>query len=120
MWHLTGRYKLKTLANKIIMKEVFEDIVKKTNECEEKQDMFSLPHIENYEIFETENQSGGATLLSRTWVIGDEKENIKVDYESKDKCRTFQVNPDRNIVKISWNKDGEIIDSHNTAWDDKM
>lgn len=102
------------------MKTVFDDIVKKTNECEEMQEMFTLPHIENFKIVDKENSTGGATLLSRTYIIGDENENITVDYESKDKCRTFQVNPDRNIVKIVWEKDGNIIDSYNTAWDDKM
>ncbi len=102
------------------MKKVFEDIVDKTKKCEENQDMFSLPHIDNYKIVEIENKTGGATLLSRTYIIGNETENITVDYESKDKCRTFQVNPDRNIVIISWKKEGEVIDSFNTAWDDKI
>lgn len=104
----------------MIMKTVFEDIVKKTNECEERQDMFTLPHIESFKIVKKENPTGGATLLSTTYIIGDETENITVDYESKDKCRTFQVNPDRNIVKILWKKDGKLIDSFNTAWDDKI
>ena len=90
------------------MEKVFKDIVDKTKKCEENKDMFSLPHIENYNIAEKDNETNGAILLSRTYTVGDETENITVDYESKDKCRTFQINPDRNIVKITWKKDGKI------------
>jgi hypothetical protein len=102
------------------MEKVFQDIVNETKKCGENQDMFRLPHIENYKIVENDNETNGATLLSRTYVVGNETENITVNYESKDKCRTFQVNPDRNIVKITWRKDGKIIDTFNTAWDDKI
>jgi hypothetical protein len=102
------------------MRKVFNDIVEKTKACENSQSMFSLPAIENFKILENDNKPSGATLLSCTYVIGDENENITVDYKSKDQCRTFQVNPDRNIVKILWKKDGKIIDSFDTGWDDKI
>nr|BFF40859.1 hypothetical protein BACY1_26640 [Tenacibaculum mesophilum] len=102
------------------MKKVFKDIVDNTKKCEENQDMFSLPPIDNYDIAETDNETKGVILLSRTYNIGDETENITVNYESKGKSRSFQNNPDRNIVKIVWQKDGKEIDSFGTAWDDKI
>jgi len=102
------------------MEKVFNDIVDKTKKCEKNQEMFSLPHIEDFKILIKDNETSGATLTSCTFNIGDENEKITVDYETKDKCRTFQPNPDRNIVKILWQKDGKTINSFITAWDDKI
>lgn len=102
------------------MKEIFEKNVNRVKECSEKQDMFVLPSTNNYEIEESEFSSVGATLFGKKYIIKNGEENIIVTYETKDKCRTFQINPDLNIVKVSWIKGTESVDSYNESWSDKM
>lgn len=102
------------------MKEIFEEIVTKTKECEANKESFYLPSIQDYEVKQTDNETEGAVLVSVSFFISDGDENITVDYESKDKCRTFQINPDRNYVTIKWVKSGKTMDSYNAVWDDKM
>tara|TARA_R100000935_G_C2835771_1_gene167983 strand:+ start:1418 stop:1726 length:309 start_codon:yes stop_codon:yes gene_type:complete len=102
------------------MKELYDKIVNQIKECSKEQDMFILPSIDDFETEESPYSTGGATLFGKKYVIKNNEENIIVTYETKDKCRTFQVNPDLNIVTVEWSNGNESIESYKESWSDKM
>nr|WP_288834971.1 hypothetical protein [uncultured Flavobacterium sp.] len=102
------------------MKEIYNQIVENTKKISTEQDYFSLPKIENATINTEDLEATGATLLKRKYTIENEEGKIEIFYESKDKCRVHQINPDWNKVEIIFNgKNGEK-DSFTDGWSDKM
>lgn len=102
------------------METLYNKIVEDTKAIAEKQDSFTLPSTGNYNIVTSDYASGGATLYGKEYIIGDDDENIVVTYESKDKCRTFQVRPDMNIVSVTWKKNNKTVETFTESWEDKM
>jgi len=102
------------------MKKVFDDIIETIKNCEANCCMFNLPNIGNHEFVKKEHEAKGSILFSISYIIGNETENINIDYESRDKCRTFQVEPDLNIISVVWMKNGLVVDKLHSSWDDKF
>lgn len=102
------------------MKEIFNQIVEHIKKISEGQDSFSLPEIKNAEVKTEVLEALGATLFKRRFLIENEDGKIEILYESKDKCRTNQIKPDWNKVKISYcNKNGKN-ESYTDGWSDKI
>jgi len=102
------------------MKELYDKIIEEVNKSAKEQNMFTLPSTDGYEKTESDFASGGATLFGKKFNITKNEEEINVTYESKDKCRTFQVRPDLNIVNVTWTKDNKTVDEFSKSWEDKM
>ena len=101
------------------MKEIYNQIVENTKKISAEQDYFSLPKIENARVNTEDLETTGATLLARKYIIENEEGKIEIFYESKDKCRVHQINPDWNKVEITFNgKNGEK-ESFTDGWSDK-
>lgn len=102
------------------MRDIYNQIVENTKKISEKQEYFTLPEIENPSVTKEDLEVTGATLLKRKYVIENEDGKIEIIYESKDKCRVHQINPDWNKVEIVFNgKNGEN-ESFSDGWSDKM
>lgn len=102
------------------MKELFDTIVENTKIIADAQEHFCLPSTGDLPVIKDDYASGGHTLYGKKYTIGDESEKIVVTYESKDKCRTFQVKPDMNIVTVTWSKKGETDHTFTESWEDKF
>lgn len=103
------------------MKEIFDKIVDKTEQCSKQKRSFALPSLPDCNIVESEYSSGGATLYGKCYEVSNGQGKIVVTYESKDKCRTFQINPDMNIVEVKhYDLTGNIVSSYSQAWEDKF
>lgn len=102
------------------MKEVIELIKAKINECKTQGDTFGMPIIDRDDVHveRKDLETGGGTLLHKEYNVNlDGGEWITVDYQSKDKCRTFQINPDRSYVDVKCSDPTmDFID----AWDEKV
>jgi hypothetical protein len=102
------------------MKEIYNQIVENTKKISTEQEYFSLPTIENATITTEDLEVTGATLLKRKYIIENEDGKIEILYESKDKCRVHQINPDWNKVEITFNGVNGERDSYTDGWSDKM
>lgn len=100
------------------MEEIFNSIVEKVKACSRERKMFNMPHFEGYQIIETENQAKGAVLFSKDYKIEKDNKLIEVAYQSKDKSRTFQNNPDRSSISISWKENGNTKGTYSDSWDE--
>ena len=70
------------------VQEAIQIIKEQILQCERDGEMFDLPNE-------------GADLLHREYKINfPDGEYIHIDYHSKDKCRTFQINPDRSVILV--------------------
>ena len=88
---------------KVAMKEVIEKIKEKIADCERKGDMFHMPSIDRKDVHITETElepSGSALYRCEYKIEFSNGDWIHIDYASKDKCRTFQVNPDRSVIAV--------------------
>lgn len=100
------------------MKQIIELIKNRISECEAKGDMFHLPSIdrEDVKVAASEIESHGSLLCGDEYHItlanGDW---IHIVSESKDKCRTFQTNPDRSMITVTCS-DSSLNFTH--AWDE--
>lgn len=83
------------------MEEVIELIKARVEECKMTRDMFSLPRTDGGRVIKRELPCGGATLLHTEYEIATpDGGTIIIDYQSKDKCRVFQVRPDRSYIEV--------------------
>ena len=84
-------------------KGFIEKIKEKIADCERKGDMFHMPSIDRKDVHitETELEPSGSALYHCEYKIEFSNGDwIHIDYASKDKCRTFQVNPDRSVIAV--------------------
>lgn len=83
------------------MEKIIEIIRARIEECRKTGEMFSLPQTDGGRVIKRELPSGGATLLHTEYEIAAPNGGtIIVDYQSKDKCRAFQVRPDRSYIEV--------------------
>lgn len=86
------------------MKKVIEIIKEAVSKCETKKDMFKMPSIDrdDVKVVETELEPTGSSLYRCEYTISfDNGEWIKIEYASKDKCRSFQISPDRSVIEVT-------------------
>lgn len=99
------------------MKQIINLIKARVLECERNGDMFSLPYLENVEIKEEMLPNESATLYHYGYKITlPDGRFIDIDYQSKDKCRSFQNNPDRSYIMV---KCSDSSYDFSDAWDEK-
>lgn len=101
------------------MEKIFEEIIAKVLDCENKKDMFSLPTLSDCQITETDNPTNGSVLCSTSYNILKGTDRIEILYESKDKCRTFQLNPDRSYISMQLYINGAQTKAYSNSWDEK-
>ena len=102
------------------MKQVIELIKQAISECEKNGDMFKMPSLNRPDVEETRTDLGshGSVLYSEEYRFDFENEDwIIIHYESKDKMRTFQVNPDRSVISVTCS-DSSLNFSY--AWDEGL
>ena len=102
------------------MKQVIEIIKQTIEECKKQGKMFYLPPLNRSDVKANEIDTGshGSVLTSDEYNIIFENGNwIKIVYESKDKNRTFQINPDRSIVTVT-SSDHSL--DFSDAWDENL
>lgn len=101
------------------MEKIFNDIISAVENCEENRDMFSLPTIGDCQVTETENPTSALVLYSVSYDIKKGDDRIEILYESKDKCRTFQVNPDRSSITMKLYINDVETKTYSNSWDEK-
>lgn len=102
------------------MKQIIEQIKEAIKEFEAKGDMFRMPTIDRKDVTvkETELEPSGAALYQCEYQITfDNGDWIHIDYASKDKCRTFQVNPDRSVITVTCS-DSTL--NFSDGWDERV
>lgn len=83
------------------MEKIIDIIKARIEECKETGEMFSLPRIDGGRVIDRELPCDGTTLLHTEYEIAaPDGGTITIDYQSKDKCRSFQVNPDRSYIEV--------------------
>lgn len=100
------------------MKAILELIKERIAICAKNGDMFDLPlEVEQYVTHHEDIKSTNLILKGDLWRLEKGGEWIEIEYCSKDKCRVFQVNPDRSYISIK----GYVLQdiSFSTSWDEK-
>ena len=83
------------------MDRVIAAIKERIEECKAKGSMFTMPRIEGCTVEEHEGQASGSTHAHTEFVLRlSDGRSIQVDYQSKDKCHSFRVAPDRSCIKV--------------------
>lgn len=103
------------------IKNYFEQIKLSVWNCIQKGKMFSLPIVPaGVNCVTKEIEPDGSTLCGEEYKITfPTGEYIFGETRSKDKCRTFQENPDRSMISfIAYNADGIEIGRYADAWDE--
>jgi hypothetical protein len=101
------------------MKKLFDLIVSDLERCRKDRDFFRLRDTQ-FTVTTNNNPLKGANLLDNTTTINNSDEEIIINEVSKDMCRTFQINPDRNHVTVEYISNGKTLESKRFSWDDKM
>ena len=101
------------------MREVLELIKARIEECKSQGDTFCMHKIDRDDVhIEIKDlPTGGSALLHKEYDVRfDCGDRMTIDYQSKDKCRTFQINPDRSYINVECSDpDMNFVD----AWDEK-
>lgn len=97
--------------------ETIKSIKEQISLCEQTGDMFDLPEITKAKVEVNDLPNEGADLFHREYKINlADGESIHIDYHSKDKCRSFQVNPNRSVISVKCSRP-EL--DFGTSWDEK-
>lgn len=102
------------------MKEIYNQIIENTKRIAADQKYFILPQIDNATVTTEEFEPTGPTLLKRKFIIQNSDGKIEVTYESRDKCRVNQINPDWNRVEILYSGINGDRETYTDGWSDKM
>ena len=108
--------------NKVFYSINMEEIIKKIKEeiesCKQEGNMFCLPVLpDDICVTKTDVGSHGSTLYHDEYhITSQDGKMIEVDYQSKDKCKSFVVRPDRSYIKV---KCSDSTYDFSDAWDEK-
>lgn len=86
------------------MKQVIELIKQAIAECEKNGDMFKMPSIDrsDVEVLEEKLEPKGSALYRNEYNVKLVDGGwIHIEYASKDRCRSFQVRPDRSVIEVT-------------------
>lgn len=98
---------------------IIEKIKAEVAECEKTGDMFKLPvlDVDGVKVTHESLKGNGSTLYHDTYHIElPDGDSVDIDYQSKDKCRSFSVKPDRSYIVI---KCSDPSFDFSDAWDEK-
>jgi hypothetical protein len=101
------------------MERIFYDIIAIVVNCENNKDVFSLPILSDCQFTEKENPKNGSVKCSKSYKICKGKDRIEILYESKDKCSTFQINPDRSTISMRLFINRQETKMYSNSWDEK-
>ena len=88
------------IANSLYQESKIEEADKKIKDIQSQIDS-TYKKIENTKVEINDLPNEGADLLHREYkIILADGESIHIDYHSKDKCRVFQINPDRSVISV--------------------
>lgn len=102
------------------MKQVLEQIKVAIAKCKAEGKIFNLPSLDraDVKVDRIDTGSHGSVLTSDEYnIVFDNGDWIKIIYESKDKERTFQSNPDRSVVTVICS-DSSL--NFTDGWDEKL
>lgn len=102
------------------MKQIVELIKQKIADCEKKGNMFNMPAVDrkDVQVSKKDLESTGSSLYHCEYNVKFENGDwIHIDYQSKDKCRTFQINPDRSLIEVTCS-DPSL--NFSDAWDEGL
>lgn len=102
------------------MKQVIEQIKATIAICKAERKMFNLPSLNRDDVKVNVKDLGshGSVLTSDEYsILFDNGDWIHIIYESKDKDRTFQINPDRSIIRVECSDPSLNISD---AWDERL
>lgn len=101
------------------MQQVINIIKQTIKHCKNNGKMFHLPSLGRNDLTEsrTTNNTDNTILYSETYEIKfNNGDWIKIIYESKDKCHTFQINPDKSVIRVTCS---DSSFDFNDAWEEK-
>lgn len=100
------------------MKAILELIQERVTTCAKNGEMFALPsEVKQCITCHEEVKPTGSILAGDVWRIEKGENWLEIEYCSKDKCRVFQVNPDRSYISIRGHIPQEV--SYTNSWDEK-
>ena len=102
------------------MKQVIELLKQTVADCMQKGEMFRFPRLNRNDVNVTskEVEPHGSVIFSEEYRIEfDNGGWINIEYESKDKDRTFQINPDRSIIHVTCSNSSL---NFTDAWDERL
>lgn len=107
------------------MESIFNRIIKQIETCENKRRMFVLPSFSDTSLVinHLEVEPTESIIAGNKWHISNGNEYLDIEYASKDKCRTFQINPDRSLITIKGRicMNGEITNvDYSNGWDESF
>lgn len=100
------------------MDRVIAALKARIEECKAKGEMFTMRKIEDCTIEESEGATSGSTLYHLEFVVRLlDGRFIQVDYQSKDKGRTFSVVPGRSCIKVECSDHSKAFTD---SWDERF
>lgn len=99
------------------LQTAIEAIKARIEECKKNGTVFILPKLDGAEIIEENPEPIGSELLHQDYFIKlADGCTINIMYQSKDKCRTFQIKPDVSIISV---KCSDSNYNFTDGWDEK-
>lgn len=99
------------------MENVIAAISERVEECKRSGAMFTMPALDGCSVSKQELPCLGATLSHYVFTVQlPDGRTICIDYQSKDKSKTFSIVPDRSCVRVECS---DHSNDFSDAWDEK-
>lgn len=84
------------------MEKIIQAIKSQIKECKVERSIFSMPSLTGCTVNKKELPSGGATLYHCEYAVTLPGEMwVRIDYQSKDKSKTFSNVPDVSVIRVT-------------------
>lgn len=99
------------------MDKIIQAIKARVENCKSAGDMFTMPSLFGCTISEQELPCSGAALSHCMFtVVLPDGRSVVIDYQSKDKSKTFSVVPDRSCIRIECS---DHSNDFSDSWDER-
>lgn len=100
------------------MKKIIRTIKERIAECKLGGSMFTMPDLCGCSVSVQDLSCSGAVLSHRVFtVLLSDGRSVTIDYQSKDKSKTFSIVPDRSCVRVVCSDHSEDF---SVSWDESL
>jgi len=100
-----------------VMKSIIFKIRERVEQCKSSGDMFTMPDIDGCTVSNQGLPCAGSAICHSVYTVSlPDGRSILIDYQSKDKSKTFSVVPDRSCIRVECS---DHSNDFSDAWDEE-
>lgn len=100
------------------MEKIIQTIKERIAECRLSGSMFTMPDLRGCSVSVRDLSCSGTVLSHRVFTVSlSDGRSVTIDYQSRDKSKTFSIVPDRSCVRVECSDHSKDFSD---SWDESL